>query len=58
MKRALSLLVLAMFSIAIVGCHAAADVGGNDSGSSSSYKKTTTYDDGTKTTKTETKTSP
>ena len=57
MKRALSLAMLAMFSIAIVGCHASADVG-DDSKSSSTYKKTTTYDNGTKTTKTQTTVNP
>jgi len=55
MKRALSLLVLAMFSLAMVGCHASVDTDTDHDGSSTHYKKTTTYDDGTRTTKTETK---
>ena len=56
MKRLLSLAALAMFSAAIVGCHASADVDGPDSTTNgdSHYKKTTTYDNGEKTTKTET----
>lgn len=53
MKRLLSLAALAMFSMAVVGCHASADVDGPDSNGDSHYKKTTTYDDGQKTTKTE-----
>ena len=58
MKRILSLAVLAMFGLAIAGCHASADVG-DDTGpnGSSHYKKTTTYDNGgTSQTKTETTT--
>ena len=55
MKRALSLVMLAMFSLAIVGCHASVDADTDHDASSSHYKKTTTYDDGTKTTKVETK---
>ena len=63
MKRTLTLAVLAMFGLAIAGCHASADVGhdtaGTDTNGSSHYeKKTTTYggDTGTTSTKTETKT--
>ena len=55
MKRFISLAALAMFTAGIVGCHASVDTDDHD-GSSSHYKKTTTYDNGgTKTTKTETK---
>jgi len=55
MKRLISLLSLAMFSVAIVGCHASVDT--DDTSHDSHYKKTTTYDNGTKTTKTESSTS-
>jgi hypothetical protein len=54
MKRVLSLALAGIFSITILGCHASVEPA--DSGDSH-YKKTTTVDnDGTKTTKTETKT--
>ena len=53
MKRVLSLALAAAFSFAIVGCHASVDTDHPDS--DTSYKKTTTYDNGSKTTKTETK---
>ena len=56
MKRVLTLMVLALFAAPLVGCHASADIEGDDD--DTSYKKETTYkktDDGTKTTKTETK---
>ena len=53
MKRLLSLALLGMFSAAIVGCHASAEVDGpdddndinhNDHDRDTSMKKTTTYD--------------
>lgn len=54
MKRLLSLAMLGMFSAAIVGCHAAAEVDGPDHNNDmdhmdhndrdTSMKKTTTYD--------------
>ena len=53
MKRVLSLICAAAFSVAIVGCHASVDT--DHPNDDTSYKKTTTYDNGTKTTKTETK---
>ena len=60
MKRTLTLAVLAMFGLAIVGCHAQADVGSDTAANGSSHyeKKTTTYggDTGTTSTKTETTT--
>ena len=65
MKRTLSLAMLAMFGLAIAGCHASADVGHDTTagttgtnGSSHYEKKTTTYggDTGTTSTKTETTT--
>ncbi len=53
MKRALSLVMLAMFGLAMVGCHASVDT--DTPANDTHYKKTTTYNnDGT--TKTETKT--
>ncbi len=54
MKRVLSILFAGLFAASIVGCHASAEVGDPDR-NDSSYKKTTTYDDGSKTTKTEVK---
>ena len=58
MKKLLTLAVLGMFATAIVGCHASADVDSPNDANNSSYKKTTVKSDGgTKTTKTETKTS-
>ena len=54
MKSLIALFVLGMFSAAMVGCHAAADVG--DSNDTTYQKKTTTtYDNGDRTVKTETK---
>ena len=53
MKSFISLVALALFSVAMVGCHASVDTDDTASGDSH-YKKTTTYDNGTKTTKTET----
>lgn len=62
MKRALCLLVLGLFSAAVVGCRAEAAVGDKDTGtngSSSHYeKKTTVNSDGTRSTKVETRTNP
>jgi hypothetical protein len=59
MKRILTLTLATIFSAALVGCHAEAQVDKPDSASSdSSMKKTTTYDrNGDRTTKIETKTS-
>jgi len=54
MKRALSLALTAMFALTIVGCHASIEPNDTSDGDTH-YKKTTTYDNGTKTTKTETK---
>ena len=55
MKKLLSLAALGLFSAAIVGCHASADVDSPDS-DGTTYKKTTYKNDGgTKTTKTEVK---
>jgi hypothetical protein len=53
MKRFLLLSVLSAFGLAIVGCHASVEPNDN---ADSHYKKSTTYDNGTKTTKTETST--
>jgi hypothetical protein len=54
MKRILTAAVLALFCTSLVACHASVDTA--DDGSGSHYeKKTTTNDDGTRTTKTETK---
>ena len=53
MKRALTLALSALFGLSLIGCHASVDAGDPDA--DSHYKKTTTYDNGTKTTKTETK---
>lgn len=57
MKKILSIAVLGMFSAAIVGCHASADIDGpDDADSHTTYKKTEYKDNGdTKTTKTEVK---
>ena len=52
MKSLISLAALVMFSLAMVGCHASVDTDSTSAGDSH-YKKTTTYDNGTKTTKTE-----
>ena len=55
MKSLITLIVLGMFSAAMVGCHAEAGVGDNPS-NDTSYKKTTTVDNnGDRTVKTETK---
>ena len=61
MKRVITLLMAGAFTMAIVGCHASADIDHPDdtTSGSSSYKKTTTINDnGTKTTKVETHSSP
>ena len=60
MKSLISLAALAMFSVAVVGCHASADVDSPDhAGSDTHYKKQTTYDNGgTKTTETKTTVNP
>lgn len=58
MKKLLSLAVLGVFSAAIVGCHASADVDSPDHNADShtTYKKTEYKNNGdTKTTKTEVK---
>jgi hypothetical protein len=56
MKSLLTLIVLGMFSAAMVGCEASASVGDEDADRDTSYKKTTTVDgDGDRTVKTETK---
>jgi hypothetical protein len=52
MKRAVSLALAALFTMTILGCHASVDT---DDATDSHYKKTTTYDNGSRTTKTETK---
>jgi hypothetical protein len=55
MKSLITLIVLGLFSAAIVGCHAEAGVGDTDK-NDTSYKKTTTVDNnGDRTVKTETK---
>jgi hypothetical protein len=59
MKRILSLAVLAMFGLAIAGCHASVDAGDGAAGPNGSHyeKKTTTYGNGgTSSTHTETTT--
>ncbi len=59
MKRVLAIAASCMIGMALVGCHAEADVDhpDTDHGGSSHYeKKTTTYDNGDRTVKTETKT--
>ncbi len=54
MKRVLSILFAGMFAVSVVGCRASAEVEGDNDAEMHS-KKTTTYDNGTKTTKTEVK---
>ena len=54
MKRTLTLAMTAVFAMSIIGCHASVEPVDTSTGDSH-YKKTTTYDNGTKTTKTETK---
>jgi hypothetical protein len=56
MKKALTLAMLSAFSLAIVGCHASADVDGPDNDHDTYSKKTTTVDNnGDRTVKTEVK---
>ena len=56
MKKFLTCVMLAMFSAAIVGCEASAEVDDDNDGDGSYSKKTTVKtDDGEKTTKTEVK---
>jgi hypothetical protein len=56
MKSLLTLIVLGLFSAAMVGCEASASVGDEDRDRDASYKKTTTVNsDGDRTVKTETK---
>lgn len=55
MKNLITLFVLGLFSAAIVGCHAEAGVGDTDNNDSYHKKTTTTYDNGDRTVKTETK---
>ena len=54
MKRMITLIVLGLFSAAIVGCHAEAGVGDNDKDTTIKEKSTTTYDNGDRTVKTQT----
>ena len=54
MKRLLSLLLVGLFSMSVVGCHAEGEI--DDDDADTSYKKTTTIDDdGDRTVKTEKK---
>ena len=56
MKRAFSLALMAMFGLALVGCHAEGEIDDNDSDRDMTYKKTTHVDDdGSRTVKTEKK---
>ena len=57
MKKLLTVLMLGMFSVAIIGCEASAEVDDNGADGRDTYsKKTTTIDnDGDRTTKTEVK---
>jgi hypothetical protein len=56
MKSLITLFVMGLFSAAMVGCHASADVGDSTPSNDTSYKKTTTVDtNGDRTVKTETK---
>lgn len=53
MKKLLTVLMLGMFSFAILGCEASAEVDDNTDGRDTYSKKTTTIDDdGDRTTKT------
>ena len=60
MKRVITLLLAGAFSLAIVGCHASADIGDDTRSGDTTYKKTTKVDTdtGTRTTKIETHTNP
>ena len=55
MKSLITLIVLGLFSASIVGCHAEAGVGDTDNKDTYQKKTTTTYDNGDRTVKTETK---
>jgi hypothetical protein len=56
MKKLLTLVMLGLFSAAIVGCEASAEVDDDNDGDGTYTKKTTVKsDDGEKTTKTEVK---
>jgi hypothetical protein len=56
MTKLLTLVMLGLFSVAIVGCEASAEVDDDNDGGDSYSKKTTTVDnDGDRTTKTEIK---
>ena len=56
MKSLMTLILLGLFSAAMVGCHASADVGDSTPSNDTTYKKTTTVDNnGDRTVKTETK---
>ena len=54
MKSLITLIVLGMFSGVMVGCHAEAGVGDTDKDTTVKEKKTTTYDNGDRTVKTQT----
>ena len=56
MKSLMTFIVLGLFSAALVGCQASAEVGDPDKNDTTVQKKTTTtYDNGDRTVKTETK---
>ena len=56
MKKLLTVLMLGLFSVAIIGCEASAEVDDNDNDRDTYSKKTTTVDnDGDRTVKTEVK---
>ncbi len=55
MKSLITLVVLGLFSAVMVGCHAEAGVGDSDKDTTVKEKTTTTYDNGDRTVKTETK---
>ncbi|MEA2707700.1 MAG: hypothetical protein QOF78_301 [Phycisphaerales bacterium] len=56
MKKFLTVLMIGMFSVAVIGCRASGEVGDDADRGDSYSKKTTTVDrDGDRTTKTETK---
>ena len=56
MNKLLTLVMLGLFSAAVVGCEASAEVDDNNDGRDTYSKKTTTVDDdGDRTTKTEIK---
>ena len=56
MTKLLTLVMLGLFSVAVIGCEASAEVDDNDDGRDTYSKKTTTVDnDGDRTVKTEVK---